>query len=68
MAIVIEEGYILSPYPILTCFGHHDILAKTRSRMTTAITLSRQNDSGSRAHTTQNWEILVLVLKSEGLY
>ena len=40
MAIVIEEGYILSPCPILTCFGHHDILAKTRSRMTTAITLS----------------------------
>ena len=33
----------------LTCFRHHDILAKTRRRMTSAITFSRQNDAGSRA-------------------
>ena len=31
---------------------HCDILAKSRYRMTTAITFSRQNDVGSRARTT----------------
>ena len=31
---------------------HYDILAKIRSRMTTAITISRQNDTGLRARTT----------------
>ena len=36
-----------------TCSCHYDILAKTRSRMTTATTFSRQNDVGSRASTTQ---------------
>ena len=35
--------------------------AKTRSRVTTPITFSRQNDAGSRAHTTLYWENLVLV-------
>ena len=30
----------------------HDIRAKTRSRMTTATTFSRQNDDGSRVCTT----------------
>ena len=29
-------------------FCHHDILVKTRNRMTTATTFSRQNDVGSR--------------------
>ena len=33
-------------------FRHHDIRAKTRSRMATATTFSRQNDAGSRASTT----------------
>ena len=31
---------------------HYDILAKIRSRMTTAITISHQNDAGLRARTT----------------
>ena len=43
-------------------FRHYDILAKTRSRTTTAITFSRQNDAGSRANTTQHWENLVFVV------
>ena len=33
-------------------FRHYDILAKTGSRMTMAITFSRQNDVGSHARTT----------------
>ena len=33
----------------MPCSRHYDILAKTRSRMTTATTFSRQNDVGSRA-------------------
>ena len=28
----------------MTCFRHYDVLAKTPSKMTTAITFSRQND------------------------
>ena len=36
----------------MTCFRQHDIRAKTRSRVTTATTFSRQNDAGSRANTT----------------
>ena len=45
-------------------------LAKTRSRMTTAVMFSRQNDAGSHARTTWYWENLVLVVVSEskGLY
>ena len=35
----------------LTCSRHFDVFAKTLSRMTTAITFSRQNDAGSRART-----------------
>ena len=31
---------------------HYDILAKTRSRMTTATSFSRQNDAGSPVSTT----------------
>ena len=37
---------------LVTCFRHYDIRVKTRSRMTTATTFSRQNDAGSRACTT----------------
>ena len=35
----------------MTFFRHYDILGQARSRMTTAITFSRQNDAGSRART-----------------
>ena len=41
---------------------HYDILAKTRSKMTTTITFSRQNDAGSRAITTYYGENLVLLV------
>ena len=43
-------------------FRHYDILAKTPSRMKTAITFPRQNYAGSRAITTQYWENLVIVV------
>ena len=43
-------------------FPLYDILAKTRSRMTTAITFSRQNDAGSRVSNTQYCENLVFVI------
>ena len=36
----------------MTRFPNFDILAKIRSRVTTASTFSRQNDVGSRASTT----------------
>ena len=49
-----------------------DILAKTRSRVTTATTFSRQNGAGSRVSNTQYWENLVLVVvlvsESKALY
>ena len=48
-------------------FRHYDILAKTPSRMKTAITFSRQNYAGSRAITTQYWENLVIVVVLERL-
>ena len=55
----------------MACFPHFDILAKTRSRVTTATTFSRQNDAGSRTCTTYYWEnlvlVIVLVLESKGL-
>ena len=36
---------------MITCFRHFDIIAKTRRRMATAITFSRQNDAGfTRVH------------------
>ena len=44
---------------------HFDILAKTRSWMTTATTFSRQNEAGSRASTTWKCLALVAVLVSE---
>ena len=47
---------------MITCSRHYDILAKTRSRMTTAITFSRQNDAGSRVSNTQYSKNLVLVV------
>ena len=47
---------------VITCSRHCDTLTKTRSRMTTAITFSRQNDAGSRASTTYYSENLVLVV------
>ena len=54
-----EGGYTLSQSQndkttniLVTCFCHFDILAKTRSRVTTPTTFSRQNDTGLRARTT----------------
>ena len=38
---------------LITCSRYYDILAKTRGRMTTATTFSRQNDAGSRVSNTQ---------------
>ena len=56
----------------MTCFRPYDILAKTGSRMTTAITFSRQNDAGSRESNTQYWKnlvlVVVLVLESKDLH
>ena len=53
-------------------YPHYDTLAKTRSRMTTATTFSRQNDAASRASTTYYWKtlvlVVVLVLEAKGLY
>ena len=53
-------------------YPHYDILAKTRSGMTTATTFSRPSDAGSRASTIYHWEnlvlVVVLVLESKGLY
>ena len=49
----------------LTCFRHHDILTTTRSRMTTAIRFSRQNDTGSCAHITRL--VIVLVLEPKAM-
>ena len=47
------------------------MLAKSRCRMTTAITFSRQNDAGSRARNTQHFKnlvvVVVLVLESEAV-
>ena len=38
------------------CFRHHDILAKSRSGMTTSFTFSRQNDADLRVSTTYSIE------------
>ena len=46
----------------MTCFRHYDIRAKTRSRMTTAIGFSRQNDASWPARTTLVLKNLVLVV------
>ena len=46
----------------MTCFRHFNILAKTRSRVTTATSFSRQNDAGSRASTIYDGENLVLTV------
>ena len=46
----------------MTCFRHYDILAKTRSRMTTAIAFSCQNDDGSHLSNTQYWKNLLVVV------
>ena len=59
-------------YVSRTRFRHYEILTKTRSKMTTAISFSRQNDTGSRARALCLLEklvvVLVLVLESKGLY
>ena len=54
------------------CFPQFDILAKTRSEVTTATRFSRQNEAGSPASFTSYREnlvhVVVLVLESKGLY
>ena len=56
----------------MTCCRHYDILAKTRSILTTAIAFSRQNDAGSLVSNTQYWESVVhvvfLVSESKALW
>ena len=51
-------------------YRHYDVLTKTRSKMTTAISFSRQNDTGSRARALCLLEklVVVLVLESKDLY
>ena len=49
---------------LITCSRHYYILAKTRGRMTTAITFSRQNDAVSRVSNTQYWENLIFCATS----
>ena len=53
-------------------FRHYAIVAKTRSRMTTAIKFSRQNDAGSRAHIvlrkSSSGSTVALALESKALY
>ena len=52
------------------CFRNYAVLTKTRSKETTAISFSRQNDNGSRVRTLcllENLEV-VLVLEFKGLY
>ena len=56
----------------MTCSCHYNILAKTRSRIRTAIMFSRQNDTSSRVNNTQYWEnlalIVILISESKALY
>ena len=47
-----DSKMIKTSYILITCSRHYDILAKTRSRMTTVITFSRENDAGTRASNT----------------
>ena len=47
-----DRKMIKSFLHLITCCRHYDILAKTRTRLTMAITFSRQNDAGSRASNT----------------
>ena len=57
-----------------TCVRHYAVLRKTRGKMTTAISFSRQNDTVSRVRALCLLEklvvvlVLVLVLESKGLY
>ena len=49
-------------YRVLDLFWQDNILAKTRSKMTTVSRFSRQNDAGLRALNFALWENLVLVV------
>ena len=49
-------------YVSRTCFRHYAVLTKTRSKMTTAISFSRQNDTGSLARALCLLEKLVVEL------
>ena len=50
------QNDLYSGWQLPNSFRHHLIRAKSRSRMTTAIAFSRQNDAGSRERTIKNWE------------
>ena len=52
---------------LITCFRHHDFLAKTRSGMTTTIKFSRQNDDGSRVSTNLVVVVVLVLRESKGL-
>ena len=58
---------MIKPLTLTTSFRHYDILAKTRSRMTTATTFSRQNEAGSPVsiYSVLRNLLLVVVLVSE---
>ena len=66
------DGKVIKLLTFDNLFPPLDILAKTRSRVTTATTFSRQNGAGSRVSNTQYWENLVLVAvlvsESKALY
>ena len=60
-------------YKSITCFRHNEILAKTRSRLATATTFSRQNDVSWRAfpvffqprflnETSVHWSLTFLII------
>ena len=51
------DGKVIKLLTFHYYFSHYDIFAKTGSRMTTAITFSRQNDAGSRVSNTQKVSI-----------
>ena len=72
IAVVIFIEVKLSPLPIAKWKNLFPPLRHSRSRMTTAITFSRQNESGSRESTTWYWAnlvlIVLLVLESKDVY
>ena len=55
-------AFLTFPLPSTSSFRKVPILARTRSRVKTAITFSRQNDAGSRASPIYCRENLVLVV------
>ena len=48
-----DSRLMKTSYILISCSRLYDILAKTRRKMTTADTLSGQNDAGSRGSNTR---------------